>query len=448
MQASFYCKLLLFVLSFQYIHTYQLVQYWGQNSASKSKNGLAAQKPLSYYCQDDTQDILIISFVHIFGLGDTFSYDISNAGDKCDGMLGSTLLLNCKNTMEKDIQYCQKRNKKIFLSLGGAAGAYGLSTPSDGKKWANIIWDTFGNGKSKTRPFGKAVVDGFDLDIEAGESKGYTSFVDTMRKLYQSDKSKQYYISGAPQCAFPDAWLGDALNNAWFDYVFIQFYNNYCGVQSDQFNYDTWDQWAKKTSKNKNVQLFVGIPGSPSAAGSGYIPYKKVVSIYQKLKSKKSFGGFMMWDVSQSYDNTEVKPNFAKAVAKAIGGGKGSASGGSSKVIDHHQPTPTLKPTPKLTKSSSGSDEECTCTEESTTHRHKKTIQSGKKSRTKSPSRSTPTQVPSSKKGVKQGASCSGTFACTSDGSGFGQCVHNKWVIQNCATGLKCKEASGSILCL
>ncbi|CAO3640813.1 unnamed protein product [Cunninghamella echinulata] len=414
MQASLYCKLFLFVLSFQWIHAHQVVQYWGQNSASKEK-GSDAQKPLSYYCQDDTQDILIISFVHIFGMGDSFSFDISTAGNKCDGLLPNSLLLNCENTMEKEIQFCQKRNKKVFLSLGGASGSYGLSSPKEGEKWAKLIWNTFGNGKAKHRPFGKAIVDGFDLDIEAGSIEGYTSFVNTMKKLYATDSSRDYYISGAPQCAFPDAWLGDALNNAWFDYVFIQFYNNYCGVQSDQFNYDTWDQWTKEKSKNKDVQLFVGIPGSPSAAGSGYIPYNKVKSIYQQLSSLDSFGGFMLWDASQSYTNTEVKPNFAKAVSKLVKDGCDDEHHGSS-------PSPTQK----------------------------KKKPYGKKTHTKSISRATPTGSPSSNNGsVKQGGSCSTSeILCSNDGKGFGQCVHSKWVIQPCANGLKCKQSGASILCL
>lgn len=34
------------------------------------------------------------------------------------------------------------------------------------------------------RPFGNVSVDGFDLDIEAGEKDGYTAFVERMREHY------------------------------------------------------------------------------------------------------------------------------------------------------------------------------------------------------------------------------------------------------------------------
>lgn len=104
----------------------------------------------------------------------------------------------------------------------------------------------FGAGSSPNlhRPFGSASVDGFDLDIEAGAAGGYSAFIERIRELYgmfneaeililnlsnkkkATDKSKTYYIAGAPQCPFPDVYLDDALEHAWFDFVWVQFYNN------------------------------------------------------------------------------------------------------------------------------------------------------------------------------------------------------------------------------
>ena len=84
-----------------------------------------------------------------------------------------------------DIKTCQKKGKTILLSLGGAAGAYGFANDKDAVAFADTLWATFGGGKSESRPFGDAVVDGFDLDIEGGGSTGYAvsnyseSFTDT-----------------------------------------------------------------------------------------------------------------------------------------------------------------------------------------------------------------------------------------------------------------------------
>ena len=72
-----------------------------------------------------------------------------------------------------DIKACQAQGKKVLMSLGGAAGSYGFQNENDAVTFANTLWDLFGNGKSDTRPFGDAVLDGFDLDIEGGGSTGY-----------------------------------------------------------------------------------------------------------------------------------------------------------------------------------------------------------------------------------------------------------------------------------
>lgn len=88
-----------------------------------------------------------------------------------------------------DIRYCQSHGRKILLSLGGATGTYGLSSEDQGKKLAEDLWDMFGGGTSKTRPFGNVSVDGFDLDIEAGSAKGYSAFIERIRELYSKKTS-------------------------------------------------------------------------------------------------------------------------------------------------------------------------------------------------------------------------------------------------------------------
>ncbi len=89
---------------------------------------------------------------------------------------------------------------------------------------------------------------------------------------------KQYFLSTAPQCPYPDAADNDMLAGAVaFDFIMIQFYNNYCGLQSfalgssnqNNFNYATWDNWAHTASANKNVRILLGMPGN-TGAGAGY----------------------------------------------------------------------------------------------------------------------------------------------------------------------------------
>lgn len=169
------------------------------------------------------------------------------------------------------------------------------------------------------------MVDGFDLDIEGGGTTGYVKFVEELRRLYKTDSSRQYLITAAPQCPFPDANLNEQILQG-VDAVFVQFYNNFCSIDK-QFNFDTWDGWASKTS----AKVFVGIPGSPKAAGSGYVSMDQLKPAISKVSSSKSYGGIMVWDASQSYSNTQgASPNFAVALGKLVhGGGNGGGDVGS-----------------------------------------------------------------------------------------------------------------------
>jgi chitinase len=61
-----------------------------------------------------------------------------------------------------------------------------------------------------------------DLDIEQGVSTGYAAFVNRLRE-HATHGTKQLYVTAAPQCPFPDAYIGQALNAAPFDAVYVQF---------------------------------------------------------------------------------------------------------------------------------------------------------------------------------------------------------------------------------
>ena len=101
-----------------------------------------------------------------------------------------------------------------------------MTSDDQAETFAQSIWDNFLGGTSSTRPFGDAILDGVDLDIEGGSPLYWDVFVTKLRSLAASDSSKSYYVTAAPQCPFPDAWLGTALNAVAFDAVYVQFYNN------------------------------------------------------------------------------------------------------------------------------------------------------------------------------------------------------------------------------
>ncbi|KAI8320928.1 glycoside hydrolase, partial [Martensiomyces pterosporus] len=265
------------------------VVYWGQSSAG-------AQKPLSEYCKDSTVDAVALAFLYQFP---NTKLDLSGS---CQTTFPGTQLLHCPG-VAADIKYCQSQGKIVLLSMGGAAGSYGFSSDSDGQDYADTVWSMFLGGNSTQRPFDDAVLDGVDLDIEGGSTAGYAAYVTRLRAHFAASAGKRYYITGAPQCPFPDAMLGSTLNSAWFDMVFVQFYNNYCGLDTypKGFNYADWDSWAKTQAVNKNVKIFIGAPGAQSAAGRGYVDSSTLNGIVNAVRSTyQSLGGVMTWDASQA----------------------------------------------------------------------------------------------------------------------------------------------------
>lgn len=97
--------------------------------------------------------------------------------------------------------------------------------------------------------------------------------------------------------------------------VYVQFYNNYCGLDTKSFNFNTWDHWAKNTARNKDVKVYIGAPGSSRSAGTGYVDVKTLAGLAKNTRQKySSFGGVMLWDMDTSYTNNR----FDKAIKQAM----------------------------------------------------------------------------------------------------------------------------------
>ncbi|KAF3990694.1 hypothetical protein FT663_01539 [Candidozyma haemuli var. vulneris] len=279
------------VLAFSASSNKNVAVYWGQNSYGN-------QDRLSAYCDNDDTDIVLVSFVTGFP-------ELSlNFANQCGGSF-SNGVLHCPQIGE-DIKTCQSKGKKILLSLGGASGSYGFHGPnadSDAEKFAETLWNKFGAGSDDERPFNDAIVDGFDFDLENNNPTGTVALSNALRKQFSKDSSRQYYLAAAPQCVYPDASSGDILAETQIDFAFIQFYNNYCGL-GDNFNWDTWQKFAEEDSPNKDIKLYVGLPGAPSSAGSGYADLDKVKkNVGSDILNNKNFGGFMLWDASSGASN-------------------------------------------------------------------------------------------------------------------------------------------------
>ncbi|KAI9089958.1 hypothetical protein K1719_028928 [Acacia pycnantha] len=232
----------------------ETVIYWGQDG----KEGT-----LSEACNSGLYDIVNIAFLSTFGNGSQPKMDLSG---HCDASS------NACQTLTKDINNCQNKGIKVIISIGG--------------------------GNSTSRPLGDAVLDGVDFDIEAGGGEAYYGELARRLKKHSKRSRKKLYLTAAPQCPFPDAHLKGALSRGLFDFVWVQFYNNppcqFSSVSPSNFR-TTWAQWA--LSVKGAQQLYLGLPASPSAAGSGYVPTEKLIAqVLPFVKKSPRYGGVMLWN--------------------------------------------------------------------------------------------------------------------------------------------------------
>jgi chitinase len=183
----------------------------------------------------------------------------------------------------------------MLLSIGGGIGSYSLASIEDAKDVSIYLWNNFLSGESSSRPFGDAVLDGIDFDIELGSTR-YWQYLAQFLKEYNG-----VYLSAAPQCPIPDRFLGRAIEMGLFDFVWVQFYNNRACDYSNRNKNNlvrSWNEWKTIVPIG---EIFLGLPADIDAAGSGYIPADVLTSeILPIIENTSKYGGIMLW--SRYYD--------------------------------------------------------------------------------------------------------------------------------------------------
>ena len=157
----------------------------------------------------------------------------------------------------------------------------------------------FLGGSSDTRPFRNAILDGVDLDIEKDSPQHYSDFVRSLRLLMAEDINKKYLITGAPQCPYPDDFMGPVKKGTVlddigeeFDYLFVQFYNNYCCLGAEKYFEESINKWFDftkqlKSSYGKGPLILIGLPSHPRASGGkdDYQSPERVEQLYEVSKT-------------------------------------------------------------------------------------------------------------------------------------------------------------------
>ncbi|KAG2316722.1 hypothetical protein Bca52824_019844 [Brassica carinata] len=94
------------------------------------------------------------------------------------------------------------------------------------------------------------------------------------------NRGRKVYLTGAPQCPFPDRLMGSALNTTLFDYIWVQFYNNapcqYTSGNTERL-FDSWNTWTTLVTAKK---IFLDV---------------LISQILPTLKKSGKYGGIMLW---------------------------------------------------------------------------------------------------------------------------------------------------------
>jgi chitinase len=295
----------------------QVVVYWGQNGGSTTENA-----DLSTYCTEDAGvDVVVLSFLYQYGngvtvpsgnIGPTCFIDTDGQPQLCDQLAGQ-------------IQTCKDNGVKVILSLGGASGAYSLSSAEEASTIGQNLWNAYGNSGNGTvpRPFGKTFVDGWDMDIESNSgNQYYKNMLETLRSNFAKDPSNTYYITGAPQCPVPEPNMGGMVTTAQFDYLWVQFYNNEGCSTDGEINFNDWKNYIANTPSS-DATIVIGVPASPDAAtgtASGaqyYLEPDSLSDLVSQYKDDSAFGGIMMWSAGFSDANVNNGCTYAQE-AKSI----------------------------------------------------------------------------------------------------------------------------------
>ncbi|KAK3748058.1 hypothetical protein QZH41_004202 [Actinostola sp. cb2023] len=296
-----------------------VITFW--DLRDKGKDIIAASFVIIFWdlC-DKGKDIIAVSFVIIFwDLRDKDHLPALNFAFHCETPVSPNhpFLLRCVD-IEKGIKECQKLGKKIIMSVGGATGDGTLPSPAKARELANTFYHLFlgGNRMEESlslRPFGSAVMDGIDLDIEGGRGDHYGDFIKEMRRIMDADQSKEYILTGAPQCPYPDHYLGPGgqsgleLAGELMDHLYIQFYNNYCHTGAGDWFESTLKTWIdfSKSRKPRGPLIFIGMPAATKGASGAhyYRPPSQLKALYQKVRDLPFIGGIMLWDVSWDQNN-------------------------------------------------------------------------------------------------------------------------------------------------
>lgn len=160
---------------------------------------------------------------------------------------------------------------------------------------------------------------------------GYIAFATQLRNLFPASPQTGLTLTAAPQCAVPDASMGQLIASVAFDALFIQFYNtpacsarawananpNYVAgtrnFPTGGFTYDTWTT-AVAGGASSAAKLYIGLPASADAVDDAtfYLNQNETKSIINAYFCNRNFGGVALYDATYADENVYLGQTFTQ----------------------------------------------------------------------------------------------------------------------------------------
>jgi chitinase len=311
-----------------------LAAYWGQDLfGGANPNAVSRwEESLVDACTGTPYDFVIVSFVTGVASGSdgspsSFQADFANHCIGGAAVAGASGLSVCDD-IAAGIAACHKAGKRVLLSIGeGDPGLQADTSGTVGEQAAQSTWDLYLGGKGTGRPFPGQSIDGIDLAFVVPQNEapsvGFVRFAARLRELMNQSGAK-YYLTGRPECAYPDPSLGPGMGTVLgdalgaFDALFVEyFYDPRCSYSATDASgfQGSYQSWAALT-RNGRPAIFVGLSLEPQAVGA--IDRSLLPKLLGDVKTSASFGGLMLRDVSYDQNSADSSGITFGAYAKTL----------------------------------------------------------------------------------------------------------------------------------
>ena len=292
---------------------------WGRNSAVLIQDDPTRREPsLRFFCSQKHLNNIFIPAIASF-CTDEGQLNLSLPHHCFGSTSKNSRRLDCRN-VGKDIKYCQKLGKQVWLTVENLSQSSMMENDSDGERVANGILDTFfseGDG-----PLGDVTFDGINFSLR-DTCNGYSKLISVLhRKLTSSNTNVGFAVT--VQCLFPDGYAGPRFAGTileeqahLIDLLIVEIFGSgatchYLRPESFWRSMERWLSWS-------TIPVMISITPAPYYGLPGdYIDKRTICSdqVVEKIIGKGA-SGIVIADAS--YDVLqEDQESYSLAIAKMM----------------------------------------------------------------------------------------------------------------------------------